>query len=63
MPKILKNIVAGLFYYAEQNGSLKILTGCVEEMVGEGGGSLSSNHLLTIKKITSPFNFLSNHPF
>ena len=30
MPNISKDIVAGSFYYAEQNGCLKILTGCVE---------------------------------
>ena len=34
MPNIPKEIVAGPFYYAEQNGHLKILTGCVW---GKGG--------------------------
>ena len=29
-----KDIVAGPFYYAEQNGCLKILTGYVQEMNG-----------------------------
>ena len=28
MPNIPRDIVAGPFYYAEQNGCLKILTGC-----------------------------------
>ena len=34
MPNIPKDIVAGPFYYAEQNGYLKILTGCVWKMNG-----------------------------
>ena len=29
VPNISKDIVAGLFYYAEQNGCPAILTGCV----------------------------------
>jgi len=34
MPYIPKNKVAGPFYYGEQNGCLKILTGCVWKMNG-----------------------------
>ena len=52
---ILKNVISGPFKNAEQNEYLEILFG---EMVGVGGGSL-----LTIKKVTSSFNFQSNEPF
>ena len=34
MPNILKNVVAGPFYSAEQNSCLKILTHCVWKMNG-----------------------------
>jgi hypothetical protein len=36
MPNIPKDIVAGPFYCAEQNGFLIILTGCVLKMNGLG---------------------------
>jgi len=32
MPSIPKDIVAGPFYYAEQNGCLKIFTECIWKM-------------------------------
>ena len=34
MPDILKDITAGPFYYAQQTGCLKILTGCGWEING-----------------------------
>ena len=34
MPNILKDIVAGPFYYAAPNGCIKILVGCAWKMNG-----------------------------
>ena len=48
--------------YAEQNGYLKILIGCVWGNDGRGGGLVALQSLLTIKKGTSPLNFQSNEP-
>ena len=49
--------------YAEQNGYLKMLIGCISGNDGRGGGGLVALQLLsTIKKGTSPLNFQSNEP-
>ena len=52
MPNIPKDIVAGPFYYAEQNGCLKILTGCVWKMNGLERRLLALQSLVTLKKGT-----------
>jgi hypothetical protein len=48
--------------YAEQNGYLKILIGCVLGNDGRGGGLGALQLLSTIKKGTSPLNFQLNEP-
>ena len=48
--------------YAEQNGYLKILTGCVWGNDGRGG-LVALQSLSTIKKGTSHSNFQLNEPF
>jgi hypothetical protein len=48
--------------YAEQNGYLKILIGCVWGYDGCGGGLVALQLLSTIKKGTRALNFQSNEP-
>ena len=48
--------------YAEQNGYLKILIGCVWGNDGRGG-LVALQSLSTIKNGTSPLNSQSNEPF
>ena len=60
---ILKDIISGPFNYAEQNGYLEILIGCVGEKVSVWGGLIILQSLSTIKKGTSLFNFQSNESF
>jgi hypothetical protein len=49
--------------YDEQNGYIKVLIGCVGEMVGVEGVLVAFQSLLTIKNGTSHSNFQSNEPF
>ena len=54
---ILKDIISGLFNYAEQNCYLKILIGCVWGNGKRGRGIFALQHLSTIKNGTGPFSF------
>ena len=52
MPNIPKVIVAGPLYYAEQNGCIKILTGCVWKMNGLERRDACPQSLVILKKGT-----------
>ena len=60
MSIIPKYIVDGPFYYAKQNGYLKVLTGHVWKMNGLERRATCLQSLLTLKKDTKTFNFESN---
>ena len=60
---ILEDIISRSFNYAEQNGYLEILIGCIWGMVGMGGVLVALQSLLTIEKGPSPFNYQLNKPF
>ena len=48
--------------YAEQNGFLKILIGCIWGNDGRGGGLVALQSFSTIKKGTRTLDFQSNEP-
>ena len=56
---IIKDTISGLSNYAEQNGCLKIFTGCVWRNCGR----VALQSLLTFKKGPNPLNIQSNEYF
>ena len=57
-----KRIFCLFINYAEQNGYLKILIGCVSGKDGRGG-LVALQSLSTIQNGTSPLNIQLNEPF